>query len=303
MLFRLDHGFADADWEPALKLPVVGYQQVESVEDAVRLLVESEGDGKILAGGQSLIPMMAYRLLTPSILIDIGRIEALKSIELSSSELKIGALVRWCDILESRSIAATHPLLREAISHVAHYQIRNRGTIGGSLAHCDPAAECPATVLALDGMVDLAGPHGQRSVPARGFFQGLLSTDLGADEIIISVRLPLWASKRRWAFNEFARRQGDFALAGVCLHFEIDDGKFSSSRIVGFGIADSAMSLPTTETALNGLSIGDDLGRVLALAGEEIDPPHDPHAPPEYRRAIFSTLLGRAIEQALSRAE
>lgn len=286
-----------------MKLPVVGYQQAESVEDAVRLLVESEGDGKILAGGQSLIPMMAYRLLTPSILIDIGRIGELKSIEVSSSELKIGALVRWCDILESHDVASTHPLLREAISYVAHYQIRNRGTIGGSLAHCDPAAECPATVLALDGVIDIAGPDGQRSMPAHGFFQGLLSTDLGADEIITGVRLPLWTSSRRWAFKEFSRRQGDFALAGVCLHFEIDDGKFSSSRVVGFGVGDSAMTLPQTEAALNGLRIDDDLGSVLALAAEEIDPPHDPHAPPEYRRAVFSTLLGRAIKQTLSRAE
>jgi carbon-monoxide dehydrogenase medium subunit len=171
-----------------LKLPAVGYQQAESVEHAVRLLVESDGDGKILAGGQSLIPMMAYRLLAPSILIDIGRIAELKSIELGPSELKIGALVRWCDVLESRDIAATHPLLREAISHVAHVQIRNRGTIGGSLAHCDPAAECPATVLALDGVIDIAGPNGQRSMPADGFFQGLLSTDLSADEIITACR-------------------------------------------------------------------------------------------------------------------
>jgi len=265
------------------------------------MLVESEGGGKILAGGQSLIPMMAYRLLTPSVLIDIGRIEALKSIELSSTELKIGALVRWCDILDSQDIAAVHPLLREAVSHVAHYQIRNRGTIGGSLANCDPAAECPAAVLALNGIVDIVGPDGQRSMPANRFFQGLLTTDLSEDEILVGVRLPLWTPGRRWAFMEFSRRQGDFAIAGVCLHFMIDNGNFSASRIVGFGVGDSAVSLPRTEAALNKLRIDADPAPVLALAMEEIDPPHDSHAPPEYRRSVFSTLLGRAIKQALSR--
>jgi xanthine dehydrogenase iron-sulfur cluster and FAD-binding subunit A len=172
-----------------MKLAPLDYHRAQSVEHAIALLGEYHGNARIIAGGQSLIPMLAYRLAAPCALIDIGRLTDLATIVCDDSGTRIGSLVRWCDIQSSTEIRRRQPLLHEAIGHIAHYQIRNRGTIGGSLAHCDPAAECPAVVLACHGQIDIQGPGGTRSLRADDFFQGPLTTDLAPDEIITSIRM------------------------------------------------------------------------------------------------------------------
>jgi carbon-monoxide dehydrogenase medium subunit len=285
-----------------VKLPPLSYHRAESVEHAIALLGQYQGEAKIIAGGQSLMPMLAYRLTAPAALIDIGRLADLATIRLDDMGLSIGSLTRWCDIQGSVEIQKYHPLLHDAIGHVAHYQIRNRGTIGGSLAHCDPAAECPAVVLACEGEIIVQGSNGTRSVRADDFFQGLLSTDLQPDEVITSIKLPPWNPRRLWAFNEFSRRAGDFALAGVAMHFEMAGDCISAPSIVGFGVGDRALVLRATQDALASNPPGPEtIARAVSIAREEIDPPLDPHAPPDYRRALFGVLLERALKEALGR--
>jgi aerobic carbon-monoxide dehydrogenase medium subunit len=284
-----------------VKLPPLAYHRAESVEHAIALLGQYQGEAKIIAGGQSLIPMLAYRLATPAALIDIGRLADLATIKLDEQGLSIGSLTRWCDIC-STEIRKNHPLLHDAIGHVAHYQIRNRGTIGGSLAHNDPAAECPAVVLACQGEIIVQGSNGTRSVRADDFSQGLLSTDLGHDEVITAIKLPAWNPKRLWAFSEFSRRAGDFALAGVAIHFEMVRDCISVPSIVGFGVGDRALVLRATQDALEfHPPEPETIARAISIAREEIDPPMDPQAPPDYRRALFGVLLERALKQALGR--
>ena len=285
-----------------MKLPPLAYHRAESVEHAIALLGQYQGEAKIIAGGQSLIPMLAYRLAAPVALIDIGRLTELATIRLDDQGLSIGSLTRWCDIQSSIEIRRHYPLLHDAIGHVAHYQIRNRGTIGGSLAHCDPAAECPAVVLACQGEIIVQGSKGTRSVRAEDFFQGLLSTDLGPDEVITSIRLPPWNPARLWAFSEFSRRAGDFALAGVAMHFEMVSDCISTPSIVGFGVGDRALVLRATQDTLeSNPPETETIARAVSIAREEIDPPLDPHAPPDYRRALFGVLLERALKEALGR--
>jgi aerobic carbon-monoxide dehydrogenase medium subunit len=285
-----------------VKLPPLAYHRAESVEHAIALLRQYQGEAKIIAGGQSLIPMLAYRLATPAALIDIGRLADLATIRLDDRGLSIGSLTRWCDIQCSAEIRKNHPLLHDAIGHVAHYQIRNRGTIGGSLAHCDPAAECPAVVLACHGEIIVQGSNGARSVRAEEFFQGLFSTDLQDDEVITAIKLPPWNSKRLWAFSEFSRRTGDFALAGVAMHFEMVGDCISVPSIVGFGVGDRALILRATQDALEfNAPEPEIIARAVNIAREEIDPPVDAHAPPDYRRALFGVLLERALKEALGR--
>lgn len=286
-----------------MKLPPLSYHRAESIDNAIALLVEYQGDAKIIAGGQSLVPMLAYRLITPAALVDIGRIAELRSIGLDEKGLLLGALTPWCDIENSLEIATTYPLLHHAVTHVAHYQIRNRGTIGGSLAHCDPAAEIPAVVLACGGVIHVQGQSGARRILADDFFQGLLSTDLQDDEIITHIELPPWPARRRWGFKEFCRRKGDFAMAGVALHFELsEEGGIRNSSVVGFGVDDRALVLRDTQSALDTqIPEAGVISRVVQIAQQEIDPPADSSASSDYRRSLFGALLERALDEALAR--
>ena len=196
-----------------MKAPRFDYVRPVSLCDALAALSEHGSDAKVLAGGQSLMPMLAFRMAAPRVLVDIGRLGELKEMKFDARGLSLGALVRWCDIERSARIGAEHPLLAEAIRHVAHYQIRSRGTVGGSLAHADPAAEMPAIALVSDATIVVAGAGGQREIAAGDFFVGALTTVLDARELLVGVRLPAWPAERRWAFEEFSRRKGDFALA------------------------------------------------------------------------------------------
>jgi carbon-monoxide dehydrogenase medium subunit len=243
--------------------------------------------------------MLAFRLAAPRFLVDIGRISELRRIAIDTGGIRLGALARWRDIERNEELRRAHPLLVEAIRHVAHYQIRNRGTVGGSLAHADPAAEMPGIAVTCEVNVVIAGRKGQRVVPADEFFTGALTTTLQPDELIVEVRLPPWNPNRRWAFMEFARRRGDFALAGVALYYDIEHERVQDAHVGAIGIADTPVRLPKVEAAIDGETISETVVRAAgAAAFESVDPPDDIHAPGDYRRALLQVLTERALSSA-----
>ena len=287
-----------------MKPSAFDYEAPSSLADAVKLLHSRDGEAKIIAGGQSLIPMLAFRLAAPRLLVDLKRIPDLNNIRIGSEGVRLGAKVRWCDIAGDVRLKEAHPLLAEAISHVAHYQIRNRGTVGGSIAHADPSAEMPGVALTCEAMFAIIGSDGVRTEAASGFFKGSLETSLQPDEILTEVHLPAWPRARRWAFKEFARRKGDFAMAGVAVFYDLDaSGLASNAHIGAIGVSDRPIRLSAAEAALNGNRVDDRLiDLVSAAAGSEVDPPSDLHAPGEYRRALVATLLARGLNQSVERA-
>jgi carbon-monoxide dehydrogenase medium subunit len=273
------------------------YASPATLEEAVRLL--GSDNAKALAGGQSLLPTMAFRLATPALLVDLGRIPGLDRIELGEAGAKLGARVRWRDIEKDAALARAQPLLAAAISHVAHYQVRNRGTVGGSLAHADPAAEMPGVAVTCDAILDVTGARGRRSIEAGKFFTGALSTALAQDELIVGVRLPAWPATRRWGFEEFARRRGDFAMAGALVFYDYENGTAMNVHIGVIGACTRPHRIPQAEAVLNGSAMDDASIHAAARAAEKaIDPPSDLHASAKYRRSLFGTLLERALAGA-----
>jgi carbon-monoxide dehydrogenase medium subunit len=275
-----------------MKLPSFDYHAPKSLDEAVALLAASDGGARVLAGGQSLMPVMAFRLATPSALLD--------QIEIIGREIKIGAMVRWRMIEESRELKRTVPVLPAAMEHVAHYQIRNRGTVGGSLAHADPAAEFPALAVGCDAVIDVIGSKGARVIKAADLFTGALETSLTEDEIITAVRIPTWPKLRRWGFQEFARRRGDFAIAGVLAFFDLDaNGVASNTHISVFGATDIPRRLNKAEAALDGKRVDEAaIEAVGAMAMSEVNPQSDLHATSDYRRSLVGTMTKRALAQA-----
>ena len=249
------------------------------------------------------MPVLAFRLASPDLLIDLTRIRGLRRIAIDSEATILGAMVRWCDIEASPAMAKAHPLLVAAVAHVAHYQIRSRGTIGGSLAHADPAAELPGVAVTCDAELVLASLAGTRTVRAADFFRGALSTSLAVDELIVELRLPAWPQRRQWGFQEFARRRGDFALAGISLHFDLDpEGRATAAHIGAFGAVQVPHRLAGAEAALNGNFLDDDtIAAVAAAARDAVDPPDDFHGSARYRRALVRTLVARALRDAVAR--
>jgi len=282
-----------------MKPPEFDYVRADSLAAAIAVLSEHRDHAKVLAGGQSLMPMLAFRMVAPRVVVDIGRLDELKAIAFAADGLSLGALVRWCDIERSERIAAEQPLVAEAVRHVAHYQIRNRGTVGGSLAHADPAAELPAIALLCDATIEVAGRH-VRQISAADFFTGPLTTAISPDEVITGVRFPAWPAKRRWAFEEFSRRKGDFAMAGVALYYdEARDGTAIAPRIVGFGIGNTPMRLTKAEEVLRGSTVDPArLAEAVRVAADGIEISADIHAPADYRAALLGTLLERALRRA-----
>ena len=283
-----------------MKPPRFEYACPSSVADVVALLAKHGGDAKPMAGGQSLMPLLAFRLARPQLVVDLKRVPGLDKIEIGAQGVKLGAKVRWVDIERSKELAKAHPLLAEAISNVAHYQIRNRGTVGGSIAHADPAAEMPGIAVACDAEIHVTGPKGARIIKAGEFFLGPLQTTLGGDELITHVVLPAWPTTRRSAFLEFSRRRGDFALAGVAAFYDPDkDGRAANAHVGVIGMGDKPRRLPKAEAAINGQKIDEKtLAAVAAAASAEVDPSGDIHAGPEYRKALVGTLLERALKRA-----
>jgi carbon-monoxide dehydrogenase medium subunit len=278
------------------------YRAPATLQEAIDLL-RTEPEAVLIAGGQSLMPVLAFRLASPSLVVDLRRVAGLGDIAIDDGGVRLGARVRWRDIDDDPRLQTAHPLLREAIAHVAHYQIRNRGTVGGSLAHADPAAELPGIAVTCDAEITLVGAAGARTIGASEFFTGPMSTARRPDEIITELNLPSWPKNRRWAFQEFAQRQGDFALAGVALFYDADQGGRVRNAHVGIiGASDRPQRLTAVETLLNGHAVGEGLFREAAAAATRaVDPPEDLHADAAYRRGLVATLVARGLRAAQRR--
>jgi aerobic carbon-monoxide dehydrogenase medium subunit len=282
-----------------MKLPPFEYACPTSVSEAVALLASHEGDAKPLAGGQSLVPMMAFRVASPSLVVDLRKLTELRHIKISDDGVTLGAMVRWRDILEDARLKTAQPLLVAAVEHVAHYQIRNRGTVGGSIAHADPAAEMPGIVLTCDAKIAVEGKSGARVIDAADFFEGPLMTALKPDEIITEIRLPVWPAKRRFGFQEFARRKGDFALAAAALFYDIDGGKARNAHVGALGVGDTPLRLPAVEQVLNGSAIDEaTITKAEVTASASVDPNDDIHASGAYRKALIGVMVERALRAA-----
>ena len=283
-----------------MKLPQFEYACPTTLTEAVTLLASHAGDAKVLAGGQSLIPMMAFRIAQPAMLVDLRKLRGLNEIKITGDGVRLGALVRWRDIEDDEQLEDAHPLLKAAIAHVAHYQIRNRGTVGGSIAHADPSAEMPGIAVACEAEIVVMGRNGTRTIMAAEFFHGALTTALKSDEIITEVRLPPWPRNRRWGFQEFARRRGDFAMAGAAAFYDLDNsGKAGNTHICVIGIGDRPHRLPAAEAALNGQFVNPAaIAKAEAAASAAVEPQDDIHASAAYRRALVGTLVERALASA-----
>ena len=283
-----------------MKLPAFDYAAPTSVAEAVQLLAANPG-AKALAGGQSLIPALAFRLGAPPLLVDLRKVRELSGITIDVAGVRLGARVRWRDIEDDARLKTAHPLLLAAVKHVAHYQVRNRGTVGGSLAHADPAAELPGVAVTCDAQIVTAGAKGSRTLAAADFFTGALSTDLADDELIVELRLPAWPRERRWAFEEFSRRRGDFALAAVAVFYDVDgEGKARDLHIGVIGACLRPHRVPQAEALLNARRLDADTVASAVRAFEAaLEPPSDLHASADYRRSLAGTLLERALTRTL----
>jgi carbon-monoxide dehydrogenase medium subunit len=282
-----------------MKLPAFDYACPTTLPEAVQLLASHE-DAKALAGGQSLVPLLAFRLVRPALLVDLRKLADLRGIRITENGVALGAMVRWRDIEDDARLATAHPLLKAAVAHVAHYQIRNRGTVGGSIAHADPAAEMPGIALTCEAEIAVVGKSGARTIKAEDFFTGALATALAPDEIIVEVRLPAWPARRRWGFAEFARRRGDFALAAAAVFYDEDArGRAVNAHVGVIGVADRPLRLPSVEAQLNGETIdAATIAKAEAAAAAAVDPADDIHASAAYRRALAGTMVERALKQA-----
>ena len=277
------------------------YIVADSVEMAVASLAQA-GDAKIIAGGQSLVPMLNFRLLRPSVLVDINRIPDIAYVREDGGVIRIGALTRHHRLETSPVIARHFPVLTEAMAHVAHLAIRNRGTIGGSLSHADPAAELPMMALLLDAELRVVSASGARTVAARDFFRDALSVDLAEDEIVTEVVLPKLPNTG-WGFAEVARRSGDFALAAVAATLTLSDGKIARARVAMTGVAPTARRVTEAERLLIGQRLDDGVDSdVIEAVRAASEPPTDLHASAEYRRHLVGVLAGRALAAAWGRA-
>jgi carbon-monoxide dehydrogenase medium subunit len=283
-----------------MKSPAFDYARPTTLAEAVSLLTSREGEAKVLAGGQSLVPMLAFRLAAPTLLVDLNRLSELKYIRIEDEGVRLGAMVRWRQIEVDVRLASAHPLLVAAVKHVAHYQVRNRGTIGGSLAHADPAAELPCIAVTCEAEITVVGSAGRRALKAGDFFLGPLMTALKPEEIIVELHLPQWPAQRRWGFEEFSRRRGDFALAAAALYYDaLPDGKASNCHVGVMGVADRPQRLTQVETMLNGRSIdGDTIAQAERAAAGAVHPSDDIHASAAYRRVLVGTMVGRALKRA-----
>ena len=286
-----------------MKPPPFEYVRPVDLDGVFDALAQNSGEAtKILAGGQSLVPMMNLRVVAPKRLVDINRVPGLDRIVVEGDRLVIGALARHTDVMASPDVRQHAPLVAAAYRHVAHRPIRNRGTIGGNLAHADPASELPAVMLALDAEMALRSRSGERRVPAGQFFLGTFETAARADELLTSIHIPLAVGSRRWGFEEVSQRQGDFALVAVAATFAVEDGRCASPHLAYAGVADHAVRIATAEVALDGQSPEDALfEQVTAKAAEAVNPPEDIHADAAYRRDLVRALTRRALSAAARR--
>lgn len=280
------------------------YHRPTELAEAVELLRRLEDDAKVLAGGQSLIPMMHLRLVRPQHLVDINRLPGLAQIAGNDSTLSIGGLTRHRALELSEVVRRRCPLLSRAASLIGHVPIRHRGTIGGSLSHADPAAELPAALLALEGRLRLHGPAGDRWVNATDFFRGVFTTAAAADELLVEVSVPSPSAATGWSFQELTPRLGDYAVVGVAvLVWVAKDGRIRRARIAMAGAGSTPLRARQAEAALQGqVPSAALLAEAAALAAENTDPPGDAVASQQYRREMIRVWVRRTLEEALSRA-
>jgi len=277
------------------------YLAPRSVDEAVAALQHAGGDAKVLAGGQSLVPLMNLRLARPAVVVDINQVAGLDAIGVEDGHLSLGALVRHADLAADPRVASGWALLHDAANLIGHPAIRNRGTVGGSIAHADPAAELPGVLTLLGGSIMATGPRGSREIVADDLFVTYLTTALEPDELLTEVRVPSLPAGTGSAFVEFARRHGDFALVGAAAAVSLRDGQVADARLALIGVG--ATPVRVDLGSLTGQPAGAEAwtagGR---LAAEAADPDSDLHAPAEYRRHLAAVMAERALHQAAQRA-
>jgi aerobic carbon-monoxide dehydrogenase medium subunit len=286
-----------------MKLPQVGYAAPKTVSEAVELLAEHQDDASVLAGGQSLIPLLALRLAHPAVLIDINGIDELSGVSVTDGWVAIGAMTREYVAEESQTVADAVPLLAAALPLIGHEAIRNRGTIGGSLAHADPAAELPAVARALDAELVVRGPSGERVIPAAEWFDGYLATSRGPDELLVEVRFPAAGRGTGTSFQEVARRHGDFAIVGLAASLTLSEGAISDARLALAGVSDVPVRAVDAEDLLAGQAPSAELfDEAARRATDDLDPPADLHGSSDYRKKVAAALVRRGLQAAADNA-
>ena len=282
-----------------MKPPPFRYHSPETVDEAVAVLAQVGHDGKVLAGGQSLVPMLNMRLAAPAHLVDINRVGGLDRVEVTETEVRVGALVRHAALERDEQAYGAHPLLRQALRHVAHPAIRNRGTTVGSIAHADAAGEMPAILVLTDGVVEVAGPSGSREIAAADFFLGPLETTLEDNELAVAVRFGRFPAGTLTGFTESARRHGDYALAGVGVAVTVVDGVIERARVGLVSVTDVPVAVDVTDAVGKVEPALADWGAAAEAVREVADPESDIHASAGYRRMLVGELTARALAEAV----
>jgi carbon-monoxide dehydrogenase medium subunit len=286
-----------------MKASAFAYARATSVANALELL-SSHGDrAKVLSGGQSLLPAMNLRLVTPEIIVDIGGLGDLRGIVVKDGVLAIGALTRHVDLQRSPEIASHAPLIKDAVAHVAHPAIRNRGTIGGSLAQADPASELPACMVALGATIIVRGPRGERRIAAEQFFTGIYETALSPHELLIAVEVPITRKYSAHFFHEFARRHGDYAVVGLAAQANLKTDQFADLRLGFFAVGDRPLLAEAAKKLINVAVTPAVLSDAAAVLNEELDPQQDQQASPAMRRHLAKVLLARCVSTLLCRPD
>jgi carbon-monoxide dehydrogenase medium subunit len=286
-----------------MKASAFSYARATSVVNALELLVAHGDKAKVLSGGQSLMPAMNLRLISPELIVDIGEIAELRGIAVSRDVVTIGALTRHVDLLRSSEIAAHAPLLTEAIAHVAHPAIRNRGTLGGSLAHADPASELPACMVALNATIIIRGQTGERRVAAEDFFTGIYETVLSPQELLVAIELPVEQRDSVHFFCEFARRHGDYAIVGLAAQAIVEGDFFADLRLAFFAVGDRPVLANAAKKLINVTITPVILSDASIALGEELDPQDDQQASASMRRHLAKVLLARCVSTLLGRPD
>jgi aerobic carbon-monoxide dehydrogenase medium subunit len=286
-----------------MKASAFSYARASSVVNALELLQVHGDKARVLSGGQSLMPAMNLRLISPELIVDIGQLAELRGIAVRGSVLGIGALTRHVDLLRSPEIAVQAPLLTEAVAHIAHPAIRNRGTIGGSLAHADPASELPACMVALNATIIVRGQAGERRIAAADFFKGIYETALLPQELLIAVELPLPQPNSMNFFHEFARRHGDYAIAGLAAQAIVESGVFTDLRLAFFAVGDRPALAGAAKKLVDVAVTSAVLSEASAALSEELDPQDDQQASASMRRHLAKVLLARCASALLGRPD
>jgi len=286
-----------------MKASAFSYMRASSVVDALELLARHGDQAKVLSGGQSLMPALNLRLSAPELLVDIGAIAELRGITVANGVLRIGALTRHVDVLKSSDIAKHAPLLTEAIAHVAHPAIRNKGTFGGSLAHADPASELPACVLALDAVILVRSKSGERRIRAEEFFTGIYETLLSPEELLVAVEIPIAKSNAVHFFHEYARRKGDYAIVGLAASGILNGDVLTDLRLGYFAVGDKPMLATASERLIGRPVTASMLADTQSALDMELDPQEDQQASAGMRRYLARQLMARCVSKLLGRQD